>query len=358
VILPGFEATYAKQPFHPRFLEILAPFRLLRFMKWQRTDSEQLAQREWTDRATPSYYTQADPARGVALEYAVRLANELSADAWVNVPHDASDDYVRRMATLLRDGLRPDRRLYIEYTNEWWNAAQAAITTYQRARGLERGLSTKEREWEAGFRFCSERSVEVFRIFEDVFGSRQRFVRVIAAQHAGTISGVTALDWKDAYKSFDAYAVAPYFGPAVLPNQAARVLKLTVDQVLDEAAALIEANRKLTQVQVALAKAHGLELISYEGGQSVVGMLGAENNDALTTLLQAANRHPRMKDLYLRDMASWKESGGNLFVQFASVQQFSKFGNWGALEYMDQDPSAAPKYQAMLEFIAKTPPWW
>ena len=35
--MPGFEN--AKSPFHPLFLERLAPFEVLRFMKWQRTEN-------------------------------------------------------------------------------------------------------------------------------------------------------------------------------------------------------------------------------------------------------------------------------------------------------------------------------
>src|SRR5262249_53886290 len=39
VLTPGAEGTYGDQPFHPMFLERLRPFKVLRFMKWQRIES-------------------------------------------------------------------------------------------------------------------------------------------------------------------------------------------------------------------------------------------------------------------------------------------------------------------------------
>ena len=34
--------------------------------------------------------------------------------------------------------------------------------------------------------------------------------------------------------------------------------------------------------------------MAYEGGQHMVGVIGGENNEAMTRLFQEANRHPRM----------------------------------------------------------------
>lgn len=356
-ILPGFERTYESAPFHPQFLERLSPFAVIRFMKWQRIDDPEQSQLEWSDRATPSSASQATPRRGVALEYVARLANELRADPWVHVPHEASDDYVRRMATLLRDALAPDRRVYLEYSNEIWNAVQPAIRTYTQARGLALGLSTTGPE--AALRFQAQRSVEVFRIFEDVFGSTKRLIRVLASQHASTGRTTTVLDWQEAYKHADALAVAPYFGYQLgLPANASKTTQLTVDQMVDEAERLLAANRPITDAQVALAKARGLELIGYEGGQHLAAVAEAVHNPALVALLAAANRHPRMKDLYVKDLAGWRDAGGRLFVAFNFIEHHKKSGSWGVIEWHDQDLATAPKYQGLREFIAKNPRWW
>jgi hypothetical protein len=48
-ILPGFEGTYHKQPFHPDFLKRWEKFKVIRFMDWQRTNgSERCKRREAT----------------------------------------------------------------------------------------------------------------------------------------------------------------------------------------------------------------------------------------------------------------------------------------------------------------------
>ncbi len=50
----------------------------------------------------------------------VLLANTLGSNAWFNMPHLATDEYVRNFATLVLRALRPDVDIYVEYTNEAW----------------------------------------------------------------------------------------------------------------------------------------------------------------------------------------------------------------------------------------------
>jgi hypothetical protein len=51
----------------------------------------------------------------------VLLANAVGADAWINIPHRASKDYIFNLATLLKTKLRPDLNVYIEWANEVWH---------------------------------------------------------------------------------------------------------------------------------------------------------------------------------------------------------------------------------------------
>ena len=90
-----------------------------------------------------------------------------------------------------------------------------------------------------------------------------------------------------------------------------------------------------------------------KAGQHLVGHGGAENNQELTKLLQAANRHPRMKELYLQDLRGWRESGGELMCVFSSMGNYSKWGSWGVLENGTQETKQAPKYQSLLEFLGE-----
>ena len=83
---------------------------------------------------------------------------------------------------------------------------------------------------------------------------------------------------------------------------------------------------------MAKARALGLPVIAYEAGQHLVGIQGAENNEALMEKLHAANRHPGMKELYLEYMKGWQEAGGGAdgdLQQRGGVQQVGELGDSG-----------------------------
>ena len=87
-----------------------------------------------------------------------------------------------------------------------------------------------------------------------------------------------------------------------------------------------------------------------------MGAGGAENNQKLTDLFIAANRAARMYDLYIDYFEQWAGMGGTVFCQFSSLCTPSKWGSWCALESVDQDTAAAPKYRALMEMIRRYPP--
>ena len=88
----------------------------LRFMDWVGTNPVTIG--EWGQRPTPN---SADWNRkGVAWEACIDLANQLGTNLYVNVPARATDDYVRRLADLVRTRLRPDLNVYLELGNEQW----------------------------------------------------------------------------------------------------------------------------------------------------------------------------------------------------------------------------------------------
>src|SRR4029077_15686731 len=85
-----------------------------------------------------------------------------------------------------------------------------------------------------------------------------------------------------------------------------------------------------------IAKSFGMRMIAYEGGQHLTGIRGAENDNQLSALFLAFNRDPQIKQLYLDYFTGWKKAGGQLFVHYYDVGNFSKWGSWGALETIDQ----------------------
>jgi hypothetical protein len=268
------------------------------------------------------------------------------------MPHQADDDYVRRFAEMVRDRLDPTLRVYIEYSNEVWNS-QFAQSRYAGERGMALGLAEKAHE--AVWRYTARRSVEIFGIWEDIFGGTERLVRVLATQSANPYVTSQILLFEEAYQHADALGVAPYVSCNVpragkSPNTA-EVAQWSLDQLFGYLAedALPRTVGHMFE-QAALAKAYGLALVAYEGGQHLVGVQGGENDEAVTLLFHTANADPRMGALYSRYYDAWTHAGGGLHCAFSSVGQWSKWGSWGLLQYYDETAADSPKFAATLEW--------
>ena len=345
VWMPGQEK--AKSAFNPLFVERLRPFGALRFMDFQSTNNSPLV--SWSERAKPAD-ARYSTAKGVPVEVMVDLANTLKTNPWFCMPHKADDEFVRSFAKLIKERLDPKLKVYVEYSNEVWNG-QFEQARYALAKGKARNLGPSD--FESQLRFYSQRSVEVFKIWEQVFGDTKRLVRVMGAQSANPWTSEQVLTFQDAYKHTDALAIAPYFGGGFgSPDQQETVAKMTPEHLLDALDKEIEGqNRVWIEGTAKVAKKHKVQLVAYEGGQHLVGVGGAENNEKLAQLFFAANRHPRMYDLYRKHLKHWSDAGGGLYAVFSNVSQPSKWGSWGTLEYQDQPIAEAHKYRAVVDAI-------
>ena len=358
-IMPGCESTYLTSPFNPQFLLRLGGYKVLRYMEWMLTNGS--AVRNWTDRPLPGDYTWT--WRGVPLETLIQLANSTGMTPWFNIPAQATDAYVKQFATLVNQQLSPSLRFYLEYSNETWNGSFSQNSWIQ-AQGLAAGYSTNTTM--AGFFYTSARSSSIFATFRSVLTTPSRMIRVIASQAANSWLSDQMLSFQNSFANADVLAIAPYFncddtatgGFGVLgdPSTAALVNAMTVDQVVSVELAHINgcANQEM-QSTGAVAQKYGLKMVGYEGGQSLVGYSGTENDSLMTALFKGANRSTRMTALYRQYMANWVAAGGDMFAQYSDVTSYTKYGNWGSMEYQDQDPGTAPKYQALMTFAAEHP---
>ena len=351
VIMPGFEQNFMQDPFHPKFIERWKGVACFRFMDWMETNGSRI--RRWEDRPTLDHATFSE--RGVALEWMIELCNRQKADAWFCMPHEADDEFVRQFARLVRDRMDPQLKVYVEYSNEVWNG----IFPQHRWAG-EQGqkLGFGEKPWEAAWRYTAFRSVQIFRIWEEEFGGLERLVRVLPSQAANPYVSEQILSFRDAYQHADVLAIAPYISMNIRAKgeklSAEVVANWTVEQVLDhvEQQALPQAIRWIER-QKEVADRYGLKLVAYEAGQHLVGVGEAVNNERLTRLLIAANRHPRMGEIYQKYFEAWERLGGDLLCHFSSVGRWSKWGSWGLLEYYDEDPRQSPKFLATLRWAKK-----
>ena len=354
LLMPGVtEQQASDNPWSKTFLDRWRGVACFRFMDFQETNNSK--QKTWADRPLPTDATYT--RKGIPIELLCDLANRLDADPWFCIPHQADDNYVRQFAKLVKEKLAPKRKAYIEYSNEVWNG-QFEQHRYAGAQGKKLGFA--EKEWEAAWRYTAHRSVEIFSIWEKEFGGKDRLVRVLPSQAANSYVSEQILSWKDASKNADVLAIAPYISMNISPSDkdlgADNVSKWNVDQFLDhvEQKALpqciewIKANKKV-------ADQHKLRLTCYEAGQHFVGIAGAENNEALTKLLHAANAHPRMKTIYAKYFAAWEKNGGDLLCHFSSVGAWSKWGSWGVLQYADDNPAQSPKMEAIQQWMRSFP---
>jgi hypothetical protein len=359
IVSSGNEASYLTQPWDESFLSRWRDFPVVRFMDWMSTNNSPV--KTWGQRTQPKSQTQA-MAGGVALEHIIDYCNRTLTEPWFCIPHMADDEYIRSFATLVRDSLDPRLKCYVEFSNECWNSIFSQ-TAYCDSMGVSQGLDpTATHPWEAGWRWYGRRSKQIFTIFEQVYGGTNRFVRVIASQMNSYVTDCK-LGQDSVYLKTDAVAIAPYFGGRFDAASTQTVVQnWTVDQLLDSCTVDIHGSvRKAIQDHLDLVTKYNnlgaaFKLTAYEGGQHLVGVGGAENNQQLTDLFIAANRSARMYDLYLDYFEQWASMGGTVFCQFSSLCQPSKWGSWCALETINQDTAASPKYRALKEMIRRYPP--
>lgn len=392
--IPAFEAGAL---FNPLWLDVISDAHSLRFMDWQETNESTI--RSWADRPTPGTYSYS---QGVPLEVMVALANITGTEPWLNIPWNADETYIRNFATYVRDNLDPDLRAHIEMSNEVWNwmfeQARESAAAAEARFGQDLGDG-----WVQEY---GARSAEMARVLDSVYaGNEDRLVKVISTHTYWPGLEESILDapaWQalspanDApYLSFDTYAITGYFGnslgtdekaPAVLDwiarseaqarqeasaqglsGSAAQAyiaqhrFDLAVDLAVRElrdgsvtgnAEDSLQGMFELFRYHKAVADAHGLDLVMYEGGTHVVGVGSWVNNDLLTEFFTHLNYSAGMGQLYTELLAGWEAAGGTLFNIFVDVSEPTQWGSWGSLRHL-QDSTA--RHDAVVRFMDSHP---
>ena len=341
--LPGMQPRPGPpQPiFNPIFLRRLEPFSVLRFMDWQATNSSTL--RRWSMRTKPTARTQA-ATYGVAIEHMIDLCNTLAADPWVCIPHRADDDFVRRFAELSKARLAPNRRIYVEYSNEVWNSQFK-----QHGWVAQNGEGTNHPAKYAAF------AANVFSIWHDVFaGQEDRIIRVAGCQHMNPWVAQVTLD--QLHGQVDALAPAFYFDVREHYGKLEQLgAAATSRNVVDLAErSLNERSIPKMREHAVLAKRYGVDLITYEGGQHILPHPPG-STPPYVEAMWSAQRDPVMYDMYETVLESFHQMNGHLFVAFNFVgRQESRWGSWGHLAYLTQPIAQAPKYRALVNHAEKT----
>lgn len=362
LIRPGYDA--ANPPtFTTGYLANLRSVNptVLRFMDFAETNFNVVT--SWNERTRPDDARQtatltketvtgrAAGAKGAAWEYAIELANTMHTDAWVNVPSEADDDYVRNLATMLRDKLDPSHRVWVEYSNEVWNDGfpQTQRNREHAKQEVASGnsnlddLGGDEVQW--GDRRVARRIMEISKIFGATFGAgavpNGRVRPVLAYQYVNTWRTEQQLKYLDAtYGRPGGYLYAAsgavYFNTSAVDKRT----DATKDQVLDALAAAADESMSYLGDNVALAGKYGLKYTAYEAGPDTFG----PNN---IQAKKAANLDPRMRTICERFLRAWFAKGGDQLNWFTlgATNYETPYGTWGATN--DIANTDSPKMQAL-----------
>ncbi len=329
---------------NPTFVAELQPYTSLRFMDWGSTNHsavEHWAQRRLpTDPNNPNIDFNGDSTAvvpGLAYEWMIDLCNRTHKDMWVCLPHKSNQNYWTQLATLIQQKLNPDRKVYVEFSNETWNGSFA-----QHYRCLEHGVAQNlpgENQWYKGGAFAMWQSLKIFDAFQTVFGASQmgnRIIRVFAASGNYDIATKAFANvhnsptWNMGQK-VDMFAIAPYVG-SELDGNSANIQTLfhnDINQVLTE--------RILPAITI--AENNGTLLGCYEGGQH------------LLTNADLWSSNPLIYNEYLYMLDQWKPHF-SLFMHYTHAGIWSNTGAWGAKNATGQPLAQAHKYRAIVDWNA------
>ena len=352
----SFEKEYAGIIFNPDYLNYMKDFKVIRFMNMSGITRSPISQ--WSQRNTINKQTWSGKSgvRGAPVEVMVALANKLGADPWFNMPHKADNNYIRQFANVVKQRLEPNLKVYIEYTNEAWNGIFTQ-TEYVKQQGMR--LKLDKNKHKAGYKYYSMRSVQIFKIWESVFGSTDNLIRVMGAWTPYERLTDMLLSYKEAYKQTDVLAIAPYFYPKLSTSRKARSIKDIFTYLYDKKEPNSIPNViKLIKAQAKKAQQYGVQLVAYEGGQHLVDWDNRNIKLNPTKLFIQANKSQRMQKAHTDLLKGWKKAGGTLFVNFSAPRTSAWYGSWGTKEYLTQPLKHAPKHRSILSFIRHSPCWW
>ncbi|MBK8455158.1 MAG: hypothetical protein WAQ53_07205 [Thiofilum sp.] len=344
----SFAEHSAEVLFNPDYLNFMKQFKTIRFMNMSGITRNEIQSWQQMPNVAQATWGGKEGKRGVPLEVMIQMANTLNANAWFNIPHRANDQLVQQYAALVAANLRPTLKAYIEYTNEAWNEAFSQAK-YVRQMGMQQGLGKDPIM--AGINYYGKRSKQIFQLFEQAFGGKQRLVRVIGGWSGRPDLTPYFLKPDNVYEHTDVFAIAPYFY--------AHQNELMQAQTVNDVFALIndpknpygiDATLKQAQKHAELIAPYKVRMVAYEGGQHLVHYGTKSRKEHPNPLLSQANRDPRMGQAYTQLLQGFKQAGGQLFVAFSSPRPHAFFGFWGMKEHILQPDNQAPKLQALQRF--------
>jgi len=310
----------------------LSKFQAFRTMDPFNTNSSKTV--NWSDRNLTTYCTQSRRC-GVSWEYMIQLANETGKDIWINIPHKATDDFVTQCATLFKNTLNPNIKVYIEFSNEMWNTASGfsqgnEITGFATAEINAGGSNLNydvadnpQNQWVYGYRWAGRRAMQVSNIFRSVCGDAAMMtqIRPVFEWQMGGGLGSPALEFLNAYYNSSTYVATPhpvsYFfyggGGSGYYNPDNSSNTLTIDNIWTNGSYAPSGFVGTLKTDADLCATYGIRRIAYEGGPSMDNLGHSEAVKA------QAWSDPRMTGLVTDHQNIWDQNSGDLLMYYVST---------------------------------------
>jgi hypothetical protein len=357
--------------FDPKWFQAVDDYRVLRTHDWQGTNYSKVT--DWTlndQTADQPFWTSS--RAGVPYENLVRIANETRSDLWINIPHMATDDYMRKAAAYVKDNLAKDLRVYVEYTNEYWTTIFD-----QHPYLVQKG---QEKFGTAPFSLAQAygaRASEMTQIFKEVFGAEQARLyptvtvddQFFTTQEALTMlttpayvaqGGKSPLDAGIRHIATDGYFT--WYTPdpnmeAILDGWIAQGdagYKKAVDYLVDQINTDLAPNWAKGR---ALADQYGLSFGVYEGGALLINGQNLPTQDPkYTEFNERVQISPEMKRAYEVALKQWEKYGSESFAWYSDTGRWGPWGDYGLWNAPDFKPEF--RTTAIIDANANVEPWW
>ncbi len=372
LIQPGYAAD-TTQIFTNTMLNDLAPFTALRYLNIDQANgynpvddaSGKLTPLDWSQRRLPdaSSQTSGPGEPGEAWEYMVALANATNTDMWINIPAPATDDYVKQLANLIKNGdtvdgvtyagLKPNLKVYLEFSNEVWGGSPLPYTynmesaKEQVAAGnspLNNDGSTDQWIWAQ--RNYLEQTMRITNDFRSVMGADPDYDKIRPV-----------LGWAEGYYQYYS-STFPWFEKTFgAPSQYFYGMGNAIYDAATDYSSVTNLISSLTQglaqqaIEMkqfsAVANSYGLKTVAYEGGPDA----GSAPDQAGGQVALAASRDPRMEALVVQEYNTWYAGGGDLAMFYDGPwDNYTPNNQYSALEVVQAtNPTASPKYRGLVD---------
>jgi len=370
-LTPGNTSSYPTTSlFTNEIKNFVSKFQVIRYMDYFNTNSNNLV--TWNQRPLPTDASQNDfrtlpgiwgptPVGG-CIEYAIMFSNETGKDMWLNIPHKVNDDYITKLAQLLKygsDGVNPytstqanpiypplnaNLKVYVEWSNEVWNTATAfaqgndnhdAAIAEVNAGNSPLNYEGTTNNWFWAWRRIGKKIVETSNIFRTVFGDAAMMTRIRPVlegqQGGGSLEALTFIDQiygKNTQWCTTPHTISYYLygtGGSSYYNPDNHSDDLTIDNIWTNQTMDINNWMPTCRLESAIAHAFGLKRISYEGGPSL------DNTGHSEAVKAASVNDSRMRTNMIAHFDNaWSATDGDLFTYYVSSGNYQ----WGFTDDM------------------------